>query len=139
MKIVIPVEPIRGSEKVGIEDAFILTSMDRWHHPDVPHHSLHEVEIDGVTLLCQGFTLQVEPQDVFVTFTAHNIIKASWDAYMKDRDANDWLEGSGSRTFTESETDPGELTQDAEWWPGCDLIVPVTDLEFIPAPDRVEV
>lgn len=134
MKIKIPMRPWKGDWSCPWEEASILCLLDEWHE-ESPGLSVHRVEFGDVEILCRGISMEVEPMGVFVVFTAHNILEKSWDEFMEEYGADDWMEGSGERHWT-SDDDWKTSTQGARWWPGCDLIVPVTELEFVPLPEK---
>lgn len=133
MHVKIPMHPWKGDHSVAWEDASILTVLDRWHL-EAGKHPVHVIEIGGVQIICQGFSLRVQPQDVWIEFVAHNIYESSWNKFMEKYDPDDWMQGSGRITFDEID---GEPVQNAAWWPGCDLIVPVTSFELEPIKETV--
>lgn len=134
MRITIPVRPWKGSWQCPLEEAQILACTDRWHD-DSPRLPVHVVNIDGVEILCHGFEMGVVPQDGFLTFTVHNIYELSWDAFFTEHDFDDCLDGSGRRSGYMDEDE--QLVDTLVWWPGCDLIVPFTELALEPLPAMV--
>lgn len=127
MKVTIPISPWKGDHPTSLDEAAILCVFDRWHQ-DSPGQSVHRLKIGDVEILCRGFTLQVKSLEVFMTFTVHNILEKSWDAYVETYGYEDCMEGSGRLHFVETD-DSWEKT--LKWWPGCDLIIPITEIELL--------